>query len=674
MFHNPSHLVGPTPHSDSTQNLPMAQPEFLGRQQALHTPPVLPRNPLRDRFSRQELPRRNQANCGEHVIDVPSLTARRHVGEACRELADMQQDPVTAVYVSTDNSLILWKSNSSRHMAQAPCDEDKASQASTGSSLNDGFTQYSSHLQQGKSFAPLSSDDKSSKQCEIEEAMARIRGNGELSESLRDGSAYNVNPGEWKGKQEQEEARLEAWLERGSVGTLASLSESPLQPSTTRSFSPWAQTYHALTKSSPISPTASDAPITGRRAYASPGTALSPLNNGRDAYGNYIPTNTRDYFITQSPPTSPTLQSIREEDALQQTPMPYLRGGGGDGGWWNSLGIGQRQTKKEPSLQLNTPGTKSSYHNTPLQTLNKTSSPREQDFSSDSQAQNKRWPVDRAFGDASASTKSRRVTADADGGADESDHEVFEAESSLPPAQQFQRIANTHFGSVQHRRRGRSVEPYSPTPDQRTTVDDFSYGEISPEAPCSDISYGAREHKRWNREPTHGPPSACAVPPPPSSDTLLISDALSSLSAPLSLRKYRYRGAPSVAESFEAWELQSLQFGESVSVTGQRSQNSSRWQTNNTSSDALEASQKRAQIEFRPLCQDIMTRYNAEISGHERARQRNEITPEQYIMVVEWNASNRENSLKHSAERCGYSVRVQPFSVSVTIKKIYTRD
>jgi hypothetical protein len=574
----------------------------------------------------------------------------------------MQLNTVTAVYVSTDSSLILRKSNSSRHMAQAPCDEDKASQASTDSSLNDGFMQYSSHLQQGKSFALLGSDDKSSKQCEIEEAMARIRGNGELSETLKDGSAYKVNPGEWKGKQEQEEARLEAWLERGSVGTLTSLSESPLQPSTTRSFSPWAKTYHALTNSSPISPTASDTLITGRRAYASPGTTLSPLNNGRDAYGNYIPTNTRDYFVTQSPPTSPTLQSIREEDTLQQTPMPYLRGGGGgDGGLWNSLGIGQPQTKKEPSSQLNTPGTKSSYRNTPLRTPNKTSSPREQDSSS-------HWPVDRAFGDASASTKSRRVTADEDGWSDESDHEVFEAISSLPPAQQFQQIANTQFGSVQHRRRGRSKEPYSPTPDQRTTVDDFSYREISPEASCSDISYGAREHKRWNREPTHGPPSACAVPPPPSSDTLLISDAVSSVSAPLSLRKYRYRGSPSVAESFEAWELQSLQLGESVSVTGQRSQSSSRRRTNNTSSEGVEASQKRAQIEFRPLCQDIMTRYNAENSGHQRARQRNEITPEQYIMVVEWNASNREKSLKHSAEQCGYSVRVQPFSVSVTIE------
>jgi hypothetical protein len=58
-------------------------------------------------------------------------------------------------------------------------------------------------------------------------------------------------------------------------------------------------------------------PSTGNREYIPPNSLFkqpvcpaSPLNNGRDVYGNYIPSNTRDYLTAQSQTFSPTPQPI----------------------------------------------------------------------------------------------------------------------------------------------------------------------------------------------------------------------------------------------------------------------------------------------------------------------------------------------------------------------------
>jgi hypothetical protein len=668
----------------------MAQPEFFGWQQDFHTPPIPPRNPLRERNLNQGLPHRRQENRGEELADVPFPAARRFLGKSPRELTDMQLDISTAVYVSTDNSLFMWKTNVARHMARSPCDEDKALQTSTRRSLTGGFTQYSSYLEQGKSPVLHGSNEKLAKQLEIEDVMARIQRNSELAEPTRDVSAQD---GTSLGKRrEEEEARVEAWLERRPVGNPSSLPESPPQSSTSLDFLPQVKVHYPFTTSPP---TSSTAPTIGRRTYASPKTPLSPLNNGRDVYGNYIPTNTRDYSVTNSPPTSPALQPIQEEEAPRQNPMPHLRGGGG--GWWNSLGIGQPQIRKEPSLQLSTPETGSSHRNTPIQMLKeKVSDGGQNIFSNTSNAPDGGSQIVRGVGSVNAKTETRGKAAVEDDWFDESDCETFDIESLVPPTEQIQSSANPQFGSVQERRRGRSKEPSFPTPDHRAADDDFTYGRANfattddrltpdarpaadigrgrhptlsdlspvnafpnnstcPESSRSDFSYGAREHKRWNRQPASGPPPTLAPPPLPPQGTLPTNEALRS-AAPLSPLQHQREYPPSVAESYEdeAWELQSLRFGESVSVTGRGPQGDPRRRTNETVLEEYQASQKRAQIQFRPLCQDIMTRYKAEMSSHERALQRNEISLEQYKMFLEWNVSNRENSLKHSAETSGY--------------------
>jgi hypothetical protein len=84
---------------------------------------------------------------------------------------------------------------------------------------------------------------------------------------------------------------------------------------------------------------------------------MSPLGNGRDAYGNYIPTNPRDYFAAQSPPTSPNLRPTSEDKnssapttlraipeghpsstTSRSSPVVQLRGGGWIKPFWKTAG------------------------------------------------------------------------------------------------------------------------------------------------------------------------------------------------------------------------------------------------------------------------------------------------------------------------------------------------
>ncbi|KAL7776579.1 hypothetical protein CFE70_006995 [Pyrenophora teres f. teres 0-1] len=63
---------------------------------------------------------------------------------------------------------------------------------------------------------------------------------------------------------------------------------------------------------------------------------MSPLKNGRDAYGNYISSSAQDYLATQSVSTSPDIRSnMRGQDSgikIPSSPAVRLRGGG-----WNDL-------------------------------------------------------------------------------------------------------------------------------------------------------------------------------------------------------------------------------------------------------------------------------------------------------------------------------------------------
>ncbi|KAF1834978.1 hypothetical protein BDW02DRAFT_314122 [Decorospora gaudefroyi] len=96
-----------------------------------------------------------------------------------------------------------------------------------------------------------------------------------------------------------------------------------------------------------------ESPRTGNREYlcTPPGSPfprplcpMSPLGNGRDAYGNFIPSNTQDYFTAQSPTTSLNLRPVLESEPSSTTakspPIVRLRGGGWKGfnSFWKSAG------------------------------------------------------------------------------------------------------------------------------------------------------------------------------------------------------------------------------------------------------------------------------------------------------------------------------------------------
>lgn len=84
-------------------------------------------------------------------------------------------------------------------------------------------------------------------------------------------------------------------------------------------------------------------PLTGNREYTPSNSPflqsvspISPLNNGRDVYGNYIPSNTRDYFTTQLSSSSPSSQPTNKYKAPsvseKSSSISRLHGGR-----WNKL-------------------------------------------------------------------------------------------------------------------------------------------------------------------------------------------------------------------------------------------------------------------------------------------------------------------------------------------------
>lgn len=585
--------------------------------------------------------------------------------------------------------------NKARHDAQELNDEDKLSQTSTSSNLADGLQRYSSYLIHGGLPAFHNSDEQLAKQRELDDAMTRMRSNYNQSDSLASTSSYSDPPESYNTG--EEEALVEAWLERGSVVTLPPQSDCTSQSSKSRDFTP-KKRHRLLTIFPPTSPT------TGKREYASPMSPLSPMNNGRDAYGNYIPTNTRDYFAIQSPPVSPILlPNFEETPPRKLSSMPYLQGGGG---WWNALSSGQ--IRKEPSVKASTAKRESSHRNTPIQTLGDMNSVGGQDeFSRKLKAHGGGSQVEDLSTSANASANDKALDVVEDDWSDESDHDIFDAHHQHV-SRQFEPNINIQSGNIQERRWGRlndsaalklghrsltnndtrhEFEELTGRDDRRPpridTMTDLesdlntAQGGLNPpmpiantgkrpESPVSDISYGAREKKRWNRGPATGPPAAPALLPSPSLQGKHSLSEVISFVKPLLISKHTYERPSSPAEMYddEAWELQSLQFGESVSLAGRSPRRNPRESPTRQhicqlSPEEFEASQKAAQTQFRPLCQDIMTRFNAEISRLDRVLHLNEMSPEQHKVHVDWNAENKNKALKHSAETSGYLVSSQ---------------
>jgi hypothetical protein len=137
---------------------------------------------------------------------------------------------------------------------------------------------------------------------------------------------------------EDMDTKVSDWLAQGSLNS-ESHEPGSLRHVTSNSSRPFPPRLATLSLFPPTSPS------TGNKEYTPPGTPfarpvcpMSPLNNGRDVYGNYIPSNKRDYFTAQSPPTSPSMQGVPESrispEQGRSSPIVRLRGGG-----WNLKGL-----------------------------------------------------------------------------------------------------------------------------------------------------------------------------------------------------------------------------------------------------------------------------------------------------------------------------------------------
>ncbi|KAH6875539.1 hypothetical protein BKA58DRAFT_123723 [Alternaria rosae] len=134
------------------------------------------------------------------------------------------------------------------------------------------------------------------------------------------------------------DTKVSDWLAQGFRFSESHESDSPRQV-TSNSDRPFPPRLAALSLFPPTSPS------TGNKEYTPPGSPfarpacpVSPLNNGRDVYGNYIPSNMKDYFAPQSPPMSPNIRAIPESRVSlehgRSSPIVHLRGGG-----WNLKGL-----------------------------------------------------------------------------------------------------------------------------------------------------------------------------------------------------------------------------------------------------------------------------------------------------------------------------------------------
>lgn len=143
---------------------------------------------------------------------------------------------------------------------------------------------------------------------------------------------------------EKMDAEVSDWLARGFLSPGSDEPGSPRQ-ATSNSNRPFPPRHVRLSLSPPISLS------TGNREYTPPGSPfartacpVSLLNNGRDAYGNYIPSNKRDYFTAKSPSTSPIVHAIpgsqNSSEQASSSPIVRLRGGGWNGfkPFWKTSG------------------------------------------------------------------------------------------------------------------------------------------------------------------------------------------------------------------------------------------------------------------------------------------------------------------------------------------------
>jgi hypothetical protein len=659
----------------------MNQRKDLIEVPASFPPPIPLRNPRRDIPRYQAAPRYHRVSDDIIEASESSLAAQSAFGEFERAPRNSQQSAVSDEPRAGGPDAKMDRRNCKVYYDPLPLrDEDKISLASTSSSLTNGLKRYSSMLNLNKANTSTvhQDDERARKQSEIEQAMARIQSSLDMAEALTSIPSYDGAPVNWPiAEVEEDDSRIEAWLQRGVIDTPQGFATTKRPPPLT------------------IFPLASS--VICRSEYA---TLLSPMNNGRDAYGNYIPTNARDYITAQpSPATSVPRYLAEEAPRLQQkrNSRPNLREGGG---WWDTLDF-----EKEP-LVTNPPS--------PLETRNARHSVSVPSLKSKYSMGNLNHGPSNLGGYGGhlhepGSTFGRNLpTANSRTMVEVDDHWSDESEPEMVDTHKYGRLvhtepstggqtANPQYGLPD---RSKISLPLSPRPhapahhpreyehpvspsfnDERSTYLDAPTHKVNEhysvprrppfvasqraESSRSDVTVSPRMHKKWNTGPATGPPMDPAIPPPvPPKDAKPLSE-VASAPGTYSVLKARYERPDAPAESYDnhVWELQSLQLGESVSVAGQSPRGDSgeaigMQPPSNLSPEKFKAAQLRAQVEFRPLCQDIMMRYNAELSRLNRELALDHMTPEQYDMQMKWNTGNRNRALKYSADKSGYVVSI----------------
>jgi hypothetical protein len=521
---------------------------------------------------------------------------------------------------------------------------------------------------------------------EIDESMTRLQCDLDSS-GLAD---YSGAPTPTCNTAEDIEARTVAWLDRGE--SVAPPPESDRSGNASLDTSVKSHMHPAYTLS-PYPPTS---PTTGRREYTSP---LSPLNNGRDVYGNHIPTNTRDYFTAQSPPTSPLSKpTIRQT----QEPVPHLRGGGG---WWNSMqaGIG-RGGKEQAAAQEQSPTSVQGSGNQSalasgakrkeLATVGEGIGPLDFD---DYYSPNGHLSIlDRRQGRSQPPVVSTGL-------------QPVAHNDNRAPTNRFARDGQNPLSihpALRPAAASNTLENLWEHTNQPTTF--ARDGSTSPKYNMSEASTSLRLEKKWNKEPATGPPGR--APPPPSQDVRSPRSAVSKIPIPISRyvrnpcdtnpapndsRRTREltdsfpetpsqlgspsRRPPSPVNTIDddRWDLQSLQVGESVSVAGRyrpeyyaTPRPTQLWPTarrpgNEPTREEIEAWMANANAKFRSRAQEIITPYNAEVVSLQRAQQLGQISKEHYIRQSRQVEENKKRKLRQAAQETGYAVCVLTRSLPV---------
>ncbi|KAF2035570.1 hypothetical protein EK21DRAFT_107091 [Setomelanomma holmii] len=694
----------------------MSHHECLNVREGSVAPPIPARNPLRDAPHYQV--RRGQSSASYGNSTVPSSpTAQILLDEIDRELLETHERFVSAIYMSqveVENTSHTNKleqnmpgvpsrtsSLRSRFILGArlgKVEEDK-SQASTSSSPTDGLKRYSASL--GLGTLPADFGSRRSSQAYEKNATSNPPDKCNDVESTSTISSYDGAPEAEiiDEEEEQEIASVEAWLQRGSFSAPPPEPDRFSQSSKARSSTSEKKRPNALQIFPPVSPSS------GKREYASPLTSpLSPLGNGRDAYGNFIPTNPQDYFVMQSPPTSPSLQPIMEDTVLKTGgSTPQLRGGGN---WWHTLGIGSAD--KEPSLESKTISIRSGSRQSsrPVHQL-------KDEYSVASRDVGKQSP--KATGEVAqagpassilASVAMNRSSVIIDEWSDELDEAHLEAQIHNLEQRNIFTASPTvgQFGSVKDRRSRipRQPAPRAPlfhlpptdssrnestahpgsgcqntAPHPKSSVPSLSdlWSNVSstkfsnhdagrPETPTSQVSYEPRSERRWDAGPNTRPPKGDALPPPPPSKHLRSNVSTTPRqdaqymhpqhNQPIPEHIYTSPSDINRASSpphtiNNAFDLESLAFGDSVSAY----RGTMHYRPNPSE---LAAVRDQAQHQFHILCHNLMTGYNAEAADIQRRLQAGAINQDQADTQHRFNIGNKANSLRVIMRETGYQI------------------